>query len=110
MATNKEILQQNNAEIQAIKEALANKVATSGTLDITENGKHDVAKYSYADVKVPEPNFMPYLVKYIEQEDGSYEMQITDYIEGGEGERVLIGTSDINNSNLINLYIVNMEV
>lgn len=39
-----------------------------------------------------EPNFLPYLVNYVERSDGTYEMRITDYIEGGEGQKVLIGT------------------
>lgn len=53
-----------------------------------------------------EPNFLPYLVTYIEQDDGTYEMRITDYVEGGEGERVLIGTQDIEGGDLTNLYIL----
>lgn len=56
-----------------------------------------------------EPNFSPYLVKYVEQEDGTFEMQITDYVEGGEGQKVLIGEIDIPDTNIMNLYVVNGE-
>lgn len=53
-----------------------------------------------------QPNFMPYLVKYIEQEDGTYEMQINDFVEGAEGERVLIGTLEVDDTGSQSLYIM----
>ena len=80
------------------------------TIEITENGLHDISGNNAVNVNVAGKNFMPYLVNYVEQEDGTYEMQITDYIEGGEGEKVLIGTDDIDGTDLMNLYIVNAEV
>lgn len=57
MTTYKERLDANNAKIEEIKSALSNKAATSGEIEITENGKHDVAKYSFANVNVTtQPN------------------------------------------------------
>lgn len=53
-----------------------------------------------------EPNFLPYLINYVQLEDGTFEMQITDYVEGGVGEKVLIGTLD-EGETLINMYIYN---
>lgn len=55
-----------------------------------------------------ETAFSPYLVTYVEQEDGTYEMQINDYVEGGAGEKVYIGTVD-RGDNLMDLYILNGE-
>ena len=53
-----------------------------------------------------EPNFLPYLVNYIEQPDGTYEMRITDYVEGGQGQKVFIGEVDNEDANLMYLYVV----
>lgn len=53
--TNQERLQANNAKIEAIQQTLANKAITTGEIEITENGKHDVAKYASANVNV-QPN------------------------------------------------------
>lgn len=88
------------------------KITTEETVDKPINKDLEVTKVTLDEVDIPvagnKPayNFMPYLVKYIEQEDGTYEMQISDYIEGGEGEKVLIGTQDIEDSDLVNLYII----
>ena len=53
-----------------------------------------------------ETAFSPYLVNYIQQEDGTYEMQINDYVEGGEGEKMFIGAIEKDDGSM-DLYILN---
>lgn len=65
--TNQERLQANNAKIEAIQQALENKVATSGEIEIIENGKHDVSKYATANV-----NVQPNLITATFTENGTY--------------------------------------
>ena len=45
-----------------------------------------------------------YLIEYVEQEDGSYEMRIKDYIEGAQGQKVLIGTYQ--NEDAVDFYVM----
>ena len=60
-----------------------------------------------AEIKVGgKPNFELYLVKYVEQEDGTYEMQITDYAEGGQGNKILIGTIENEETEYLDMYVV----
>lgn len=65
--TNQERLQANNAKIEAIQQALENKVATTGEIEITENGRHDVSKYATAKVDV-----QPNLITATFTENGTY--------------------------------------
>ena len=45
-----------------------------------------------------------YLIEYVEQEDGSYEMRVKDYVEGAQGQKVLIGTHQ--NEDAVDFYVM----
>ena len=46
-----------------------------------------------------------YLINYIEQEDGTFEMAIMDYFEGVSGEVAIISSEEIEGTDLVNLRI-----
>lgn len=55
--TNQERLQANNAKIEAIQQTLANKVVTSGEIELTENNTtYDVSKYASAKTNIAVPD------------------------------------------------------
>ena len=100
MATISENLEALKTAKANIKSAIENKGQDLTGIPFTQYGQ----KLEELSIK-GEPNFMPYLVKYVKQDDGTYEMQIEDYVEGGEGQKVLIGTIEKEDETLMDMYI-----